>query len=89
MLESAASLARRAVSKKKRRYQSGGFDLDLSYITERIIAMGYPSSGKKRRRRERRSRSGVGGEGRVEEKTKQRHIGGEYLLCICVTLISI
>lgn len=36
---------RRLVSKKKLRFQSHGFDLDLSYITDRVIAMGFPSSG--------------------------------------------
>ncbi|KAK8797067.1 hypothetical protein WA158_004277 [Blastocystis sp. Blastoise] len=38
------SLLRSLVSKSKKRYQDKQFDLDLSYITPRIIAMGYPSS---------------------------------------------
>eukprot|EP01103_Thecamoeba_quadrilineata_P007071 TRINITY_DN1684_c1_g2_i2.p1 TRINITY_DN1684_c1_g2~~TRINITY_DN1684_c1_g2_i2.p1 ORF type:complete len:678 (-),score=132.69 TRINITY_DN1684_c1_g2_i2:254-2287(-) len=34
---------RSLVSKKKIRYHDGKFDLDLAYITDRIIAMGFPS----------------------------------------------
>ena len=38
-----SSVVKSLVSKKKNRFCYDGFDLDLSYITEKIIAMGFPS----------------------------------------------
>eukprot|EP00768_Dysnectes_brevis_P003530 gnl/Dysnectes_brevis/2513_a3009_754.p1 GENE.gnl/Dysnectes_brevis/2513_a3009_754~~gnl/Dysnectes_brevis/2513_a3009_754.p1 ORF type:complete len:407 (+),score=125.91 gnl/Dysnectes_brevis/2513_a3009_754:25-1245(+) len=38
-------LCRRKVSKKKRRYVDEDFDIDLSYINDRLITMGFPSTG--------------------------------------------
>ena len=40
-----ASFVKRLVSKQKRRFQDSEFDLDMSYITDKVIAMGYPSTG--------------------------------------------
>ena len=36
---------RKVVSKKKKRYTDNGFDLDLSYVTPSLVAMGFPSEG--------------------------------------------
>lgn len=39
------NILRRIVSGKKNRYEKGGFDLDLTYITPRIMAMSLPGEG--------------------------------------------
>ena len=36
---------RELVSGKKIRIREGGYNLDLTYITPRVIAMAYPASG--------------------------------------------
>lgn len=36
---------RELVSGPKNRYLENGFNLDLTYVTNRIIAMAYPASG--------------------------------------------
>ena len=40
-----ANIFKRLVSKKKRRLQTPYFDLDMAYITERVIGMGFPATG--------------------------------------------
>jgi phosphatidylinositol-3,4,5-trisphosphate 3-phosphatase/dual-specificity protein phosphatase PTEN len=40
-----ANFLKRLVSQNKRRFENETFDLDLAYITKRVIAMGYPAYG--------------------------------------------
>ncbi|KAH3842858.1 phosphatidylinositol 3,4,5-trisphosphate 3-phosphatase TPTE2-like [Dreissena polymorpha] len=40
-----STATRKVISENKRRYMKDGFDLDLCYVTERVIAMSFPSSG--------------------------------------------
>ena len=40
-----ANCLKRLVSKQKRRFQNELFDLDMAYITDHVIAMGFPSTG--------------------------------------------
>lgn len=40
-----ANCLKRLVSKKKHRIENEYFDLDMAFITKRVIAMGYPSTG--------------------------------------------
>lgn len=40
-----ACCLKRLVSKKKRRFENEFFDLDMAYVTKRVIAMGYPATG--------------------------------------------
>ena len=39
------NLFKRLISKKKRRLQTEYYDLDMCYITERVIGMGFPATG--------------------------------------------
>ena len=46
MAERVQAFARRLVSQNKNRLQQDGFDLDLTYLTDEIITMGLPATGR-------------------------------------------
>ncbi|GLC33518.1 hypothetical protein PLESTB_000083700 [Pleodorina starrii] len=71
-----AFLLRRLVSTNKRRYQQDGYDLDLSYITPRIIAMGFPCDGVSRLYRNPL--------GDVVRLLEERHAGRYKVYNLCV-----
>lgn len=43
-----ADRIRKAVSKNKRRFENEKYNLDLTYITPKLIAMSFPGSGMKK-----------------------------------------
>uniref|UniRef100_H2YDZ4 Phosphatidylinositol-3,4,5-trisphosphate 3-phosphatase n=1 Tax=Ciona savignyi TaxID=51511 RepID=H2YDZ4_CIOSA len=46
MHKQAKASSRKMISQNKRRYTKDGFDLDLTYVTDHVIAMSFPSSGR-------------------------------------------
>lgn len=66
---------RRCVSQGRSRFTEDGFDLDLTYITDRFIAMGYPCSGCESLYRNSLSD--------VVRFFEQRHAGGYRIYNLC------
>ena len=66
---------RSLVSKKKRRFTDDGFDLDLTYITDRVIALGFPSEGRESMYRNKMKD--------VQRFFKTRHMGSFKIYNLC------
>ena len=63
---------RSLVSKKKRRFREDGYDLDLTYVTPRLVAMGFPAAEREAMYRN------DGAE--LERLLEERHGSGRYRL---------
>jgi predicted nucleic acid-binding protein len=71
---------RAAVSQNKRRFVRNGFDLDLTYITDRIIAMSAPALGEHKAYRN---------DGHVVSRfLSLRHYGSFFIFNLCDTCLS-
>lgn len=70
-----ATKMRQKVSKKKKRWVQDGFDLDLSYVTDNVIAMGFPSQGKEALYRNSRTE--------VNDFFARRHFGAFRVFNLC------
>jgi hypothetical protein len=71
---------RAAVSQNKRRFVRHGFDLDLTYITDRIIAMSAPALGEHKAYRN---------DGHVVSRfLSLRHYGSFFIFNLCDTCLS-
>ena len=64
------------VSQNKRRYIDEHFDLDLTYVTDRVIAMSFPSSGS-----ESLYRNSIGDVGEFLDKKHYGHYRVYNLCC--------
>ena len=75
LLEVMTKAAKHAVSLNKKRFEDENFDLDLTYITPRVIAMGFPSRGVEGKYRN--------SEDDVYKFFQQRHAGHYRIINLC------
>ena len=71
------------VSQNKRRYIDEHFDLDLTYVTDRVIAMSFPSSGS-----EALYRNSIRDVGEFLDKNHFGHYRVYNLCCTFVVLLA-